>query len=81
MKIKLRDSLEPIRKKRIKIIKKGINYLPTKHAIGNIKANATSRQKRFLKIGFLRLKSACRNKLISIRLMGTNPWSSLILRN
>jgi hypothetical protein len=69
----LRDSLEPIRKKKIRTIRKGINYLPARLAIGNIKANAMSRQERSLKIGYLRLRSACRNKLISIRLIGINP--------
>ena len=43
MKTKLRDSLEPIRRKRIKIIKKGINSLPARHAIENIKINVMSR--------------------------------------
>jgi hypothetical protein len=81
VKIKLRDSLEPIRKRRIKTIKKRINSLFVRHAIGNIRANAMSRQERYLKISYLRLKSACRNKLMSIRPMGISLWLSLILRN
>jgi hypothetical protein len=80
VKIKLRDSLEPIRKRRIKTIKK-INSLFVRHAIGNIRVNAMSRQERYLKINYLRLKSACRNKLMSIRLMGISLWLFLILRN
>jgi hypothetical protein len=39
----LRDSLELIRKKRIRIIRKRINFLSVRHAIGNIKANAMSK--------------------------------------
>jgi hypothetical protein len=31
--------LELIRKRRIRIIRKRINFLPAKHAIGNTKAN------------------------------------------
>jgi hypothetical protein len=61
----LRDSLEPIRRRRIRIIKKRINSLPTKHAIGNTRANAMLRQKKSLRIDYLRLKSVCRNKLIN----------------
>jgi hypothetical protein len=70
MKIKLRDSLEPIRKKIIKIIRKRTNSLPAKHAIGNIRANAISRQKRSLKVGLLRSKNAYKNKLMSTRPIG-----------
>jgi hypothetical protein len=81
VKIKLRDSLKPIRKKRIRIIRKGTNCLFVRYAIGNIKINIMSRQERSFKVDYLRPKSACRNKLISIRLMGISPWSSLILRN
>ena len=81
MKTKLRDSLKLIRRRRIKIIRKRINSLFIKYAIGNIKVNAISRQERSLKVGYLRLKSACRNKLINIRPMRIRPWSSLILRN
>jgi hypothetical protein len=44
MKIKFRDSLEPIKRKRTKIIKKEINSLFARHAIGNIKINIISRQ-------------------------------------
>jgi hypothetical protein len=69
------------RRKRIRIIKKRTNYLPAKYAIGNIRANIMSRQERFLRIGYLRLKSACKNKLMSTRLMGISLWSSLIMRN
>jgi hypothetical protein len=43
MKIKLRDSLEPIRKRKRKIIRKKTNSLPARHAIGNIKTNVISR--------------------------------------
>jgi hypothetical protein len=77
----LRDSLEPIRRKRIKIIKKGINSLSARHVIGNIKVNTISRQERYLRVNYLRLRSACKNKLINTRLMGISPWLSLILRN
>jgi hypothetical protein len=65
--------LEPIRKRRIKIIKKGTNFLPVRHAIGNTRINTMSRQKRFLRVNYLRPKSACRNKLMSIKPMGTSP--------
>jgi hypothetical protein len=73
--------LKPIRKRRIKIIRRKTNSLPAKHAIGNIRANVMSKQKRSLKINYLRPKSACKNKLINIRPMGTSPWSFLILKN
>jgi len=73
MKIKLRDSLEPIRKRRIKIIRKKINSLSARHAIGNTRANVISRQERFFRISYLRPKSACRNKLMSIRLIRISP--------
>jgi hypothetical protein len=43
VKIKLRDSLELIRKKRIRIIRKRINFLFARYAIGNIKINAMSK--------------------------------------
>jgi hypothetical protein len=69
MKIKLWDSLELIRKRRIKIIRKRTNSLPAKHAIGNTRVNVMSRQERFLRVSLLRPKSACRNKLMSIRLI------------
>jgi hypothetical protein len=67
--------------KKIRIIRKGINSLSIRHAIGNIKANAMSRQERYFRIDYLRPRSACRNKLISIRLMGISPWSSLLTRS
>jgi hypothetical protein len=81
VKIRLPNSLKPIRKKRIRIIKKRTNFLPAKYAIGNIRINIMSRQKRYLKISLLRPKSAYRNKLMSIRPMGTSLWSFSILRN
>jgi hypothetical protein len=77
----LRDSLELIRKRRIRIIRKRTNSLPARHAIGNTKANAISKQKRYLRINLLRPRNACRNKLMSIRPIGISPWSSPILRN
>jgi hypothetical protein len=65
--------LELIKKKRIKITRKRINSLPARHAIGNIRANAMSKQERYLRIDYLRPRNACRNKLISIRPMRTSP--------
>jgi hypothetical protein len=41
-------------KKKDKNNKKRINSLPAKHAIGNIKANTISKQKRSLRINYLR---------------------------
>jgi hypothetical protein len=73
--------LEPIKRRRIRIIKKRTNFLSAKHAIGNTRANVMLKQKRYLRVNYLRLKSAYRNKLMSTRPMGTSPWSSLILRN
>jgi hypothetical protein len=66
----LRDSLKLIRKKRIRTIRKRINFLSAKHVIGNTRANTISKQERYLKVNYLRPKSACRNKLMSIRPMG-----------
>jgi hypothetical protein len=43
MKIKLPDSLESIRRRRIRIIRKGTNSLPVRYAIGNIKVNVMSK--------------------------------------
>jgi hypothetical protein len=77
----LRDSLEPIRKRKIRITRKRTNSLLIRHAIGNTRANAMSKQERYLRVSLLRPRSACRNKLMSIRSIGTSPWSSLILRN
>jgi hypothetical protein len=70
VKTKLRDSLKPIRKRKIRIIRKRINSLFAKYAIGNIKTNTISKQERSLRINYLRPRSACRNKLMSIRPMG-----------
>jgi hypothetical protein len=65
--------LEPIRKRIIRIIRKRINFLPAKHTIGNIRANAMLKQEKSLRISLLRPRSAYRNKLINIRPMGTSP--------
>jgi hypothetical protein len=65
--------LESIRRKRIKKRKKETNSLSARHAIGNIKINVMSRQKRSLRVNLLRLKSAYRNKLMSTRPMRTSP--------
>jgi hypothetical protein len=64
--------LERIRKRRIRIIRKGTNSLSARHAIGNTKANAILRQERSLRISYLRLKNACKNKLMSTRPIGTS---------
>jgi hypothetical protein len=65
--------LELIRKKRIRIIRKKTNSLSARHAIGNTKVNAMSKQEKSLKISHLKLRNACRNKLISIRPIRTSP--------
>jgi hypothetical protein len=64
--------LELIRKKRIRIIRKRINYLLARHAIGNIRANAMLKQEGSLRVSYLRPRSAYRNKLMSIRSIGTS---------
>jgi hypothetical protein len=69
----LPDSLEPIKKRKIRIIRKRINSLSARHAIGNTKANVMSRQERYLKISLLRLKSVYRNKLMSTKLIEISP--------
>jgi hypothetical protein len=54
----------------------GLGHVPGRGrtpTIGNIKINVMSRQERFLKINYLKLKSACRNKLINIRLIRISP--------
>jgi hypothetical protein len=43
VKIKLRDSLESIRRRRIRTIRKRINSLLARHAIGNIRVNVMSK--------------------------------------
>jgi hypothetical protein len=70
VKTKLRDSLESIKRRRIRIIRKGTNFLLARHAIENTRINAISRQKRYLRVSLLRPRSVCRNKLMSTRPMG-----------